>query len=91
MSIKFSKKKNKERKQHELNLLKKFRNIKHKLGKNSNNTRNKDLYREINEIKSIEIQEAEGAKIRSKAQWREEGETSRYFCSLEKKGEWRNL
>ena len=30
--------------------------------------------------------ETEGAKIRSKAQWREDGETSsRYFCSLEKK------
>ena len=39
-----------------------------------------------NQIKEIEIKEAEGAKIRSKAQWREQGETSsRYFCSLEKK------
>ena len=36
-----------------------------------------------NEIKSLETEEAEGAKIRSKAQWREDGETSsRYFCSL---------
>ena len=88
MSIKFSKKKNKERKRHKLNLLKKFQNIKNKLDKNPNNTRNKDLYRKINdEIKSIEIQEAEGAKIRSEAQWQEEGETSsRYFFSLEKKG-----
>ena len=86
-SIKFSKKKTKERKAHKWNLLKQFRNIKNKLDKNPNNTRNKELYRKINdEIKSIEIQEAEGTKIRSKAQWREDGETSSgYFCSLEKK------
>ena len=47
----------------------------------------KDLYNNINnQMKEIEIREAEGAKIRSKAQWREQGETSsRYFCSLEKK------
>ena len=47
----------------------------------------KDLYNNINnQIKEIEIREAEEAKIRSKAQWREQGETSsRYFCSLEKK------
>ena len=39
-----------------------------------------------NQIKEIEIKEAERAKIRSKAQWREQGETSSgYFCSLEKK------
>ena len=87
-SIKFSKKKIKERKEHKWNLFKQFRNIKNKFDKNPNNTINKDLYRKISdEIKSIEIQEAEGAKIRSKAKWREDGETSsRYFCSLEKKG-----
>ena len=47
----------------------------------------RDLYNNINnQIKEVEIKEAEGAKIRSKAQWREKGETSsRYFCSLEKK------
>ena len=73
-SIKSSKKKNEERKQRKWNLFKQFRNIKNKLDKNPNNTRNKDLYRKSNdEIKSIEIQEAEGAKIRSKAQWLEEG------------------
>ena len=45
------------------------------------------MYNKINqEIEQVEILEAEGAKIRSKAQWREEGETSsRYFCSLEKR------
>ena len=54
------------------------------MDKDPSNTRNKDLYNKINnEIKSIE---AEEAKIRSKAQWREEGETSsEYFCSLEKR------
>ena len=47
----------------------------------------KYLYNKINqEIKQVEILEAEGAKIRSKAQWQEDGETSsRYFSSLEKK------
>ena len=86
-SIKFSKKKNQEKKSHKRNLLKQFRNIKNKLDKDPSNTRNRDLYNKINnEIKSIEVQEGEGAKIRSKAQWREDGETSsRYFCSLEKK------
>ena len=70
-------------------MLKQFLNIKNKLDKNPYNTRNEDLYRKINdEIRSIEIQEAEGAKIRSKAQWWEEGETSSgYFCSMEKRGE----
>ena len=45
------------------------------------------MYNKINqEIKQLETLEAEGAKIRSRAQWREDGETSsRYFCSLEKK------
>ena len=45
------------------------------------------MYNKIyQEIKQLETLEAEGAKIRSKAQWREDGETSsRYFCSLEKK------
>ena len=49
----------------------------------------KDLYNNINnQIKEIEIREVEGAKIRSKGQLREQGETSsRYFCSLEKKRE----
>ena len=86
-SIKFSKKKNRERTQHKRNLLKQFRNIKNKVDRDPSNTRNKDLYYKINnEIKSLEVQEAEGAKIRSKAQWREDGETSsKYFCSLEKK------
>ena len=68
-------------------MFKQFCNIKNKLDKSPNNTRNKELYRKINdEIKSIEIQEAEGAKIISKAQWQEDGETScRYFYSLERK------
>ena len=68
-------------------MLKQFRNIKNKLDRDPSNTRNKDLYNKINnETKSIDVQEAEGAKIRSKAQCREEGETSsRYFYSLEKK------
>ena len=62
-SVKFSKKKNEERKQHKWNLLKQFWNIKNKLDKNPSNTRNKDSYRKINdEIKFIEIQEAEGQK-----------------------------
>ena len=45
------------------------------------------MYNKINqEIKQLEILEAEGAKIRSKAQWHEDSESSsRYFCSLEKK------
>ena len=73
-SIKFSKKKNKEKELHKRNLLKQFRNIKNKLDRDPSNTRNKELYNKINnEIKSIDIQEAEGAKIRSTAQWREEG------------------
>ena len=87
ISINFSEKKNSERTQHKRNLLKQFRNIKSKLDRDPSNAGNKDLYNKINnKIKSLEIQEAEGAKIRSKAQWREDGETSsRYFCSLEKK------
>ena len=82
-----SKKKNKEKELHKRNLLKQFRNIKIRLDRDPSNSRNKDLYNKINsEIKSIDVQEAEGAKIRSKAQCREEGETSsRYFYSLEKK------
>ena len=87
ISINFSEKKNREKTQHKRNLLKQFRNINSKLDRNPSNAGNKDLYNKINnEIKSLEIHEAEGAKIRSKAQWREDGETSsRYFCSLEKK------
>ena len=87
ISINFSEKKNKERAQHNRNLLKQFRNIKSKLDEDPSNARNKDLYNKINnEIKSLEIQEAEGAKIRSQAQWREDSETSsRNFCFLEKK------
>ena len=55
--------------------------------KRKHNARNKDMYNKINqEIKQLETFEAEGARIRSKAQWREDRETSsRYFCSLEKK------
>jgi exonuclease III len=38
------------------------------------------------QLKNIELQEAKGLKIRSKAKWHEEGETSsRYFCKLEKR------
>ena len=69
ISINFSKKKNKEITQHKRNLLKQFRNIKNNLHREPSNARNKDLYNKINnEIKSLEIEEAEGAKIRSKAQ-----------------------
>ena len=87
ISINFSKKINKEKTQNKRNLLKQFRNIKNKLDRDPSNARNKDLYNKINnEMKSLEVEEAEGAKIRSKAEWREDGETSsRYFCSLEKK------
>ena len=69
------------------NLRKQFRNVKNKLDRDLSNANSKYLYNKINqEIKQVEILEAEGAKIRSKAQWREDGETSsRYFCSLEKK------
>ena len=70
-------------------MLKQFRNIENKLDRDPRYARNKDLHDKINNeihVKSLEIEEAEGAKIRSKAQWREDGETSsRYFCSLEKK------
>ena len=57
------------------------------MDRDPSNANSKHLYNKINqEIKQVEILEAEGAKIRSKAQWREDGETSsRYFCSLEKK------
>ncbi len=37
-------------------------------------------------LKEFEMKELEGIKIRSKIQWREEGETnSRFFCNLEQK------
>ena len=66
---------------------KQFRNIENKLDRNPENVMYRDLYNNINnQIKEVEIKEAQGAKIRSKAHWREQGETSsRYFCSLEKK------
>ena len=87
ISLKFSKRKNRENKNYKHNLRKQFRNVKNKLDRDPSNVNSKYLYNKINqEIKQVEILEAEGAKIRSKAQWREEGETSsRYFCSLEKK------
>ena len=49
-----------------------------------------NLAEEINilkaQIKELDAKEIEGAAIRSKIQWREQGETnSRFFCSLEKK------
>lgn len=38
------------------------------------------------QLKKLELNEANGYRIRAKAQWHEEGETSsRYFCNLEKK------
>ena len=46
-SIKFSKKKNKEKELHKRNLLKQFRNIKNKLDRDPSNTRNKDLYNKM--------------------------------------------
>ena len=87
ISLNFSKRKNRENKNYKHNLRKQFRNVKNKLDRDPSNVNSKYLYNKINqEIKQVEILEAEGAKIRSKAQWREEGETSsRYFCSLEKK------
>ena len=64
ISINFYIKKNREKTQHKGNLLKQFRNIKSKLDRDPSNARNKDLYNKINnEIKLLEIQEAEGAKI----------------------------
>ena len=92
ISLNFSKRKNRENKNREFNLRKQFHNIKNKLDRDPSNARNKELYNKINqEIKQLEILEAEGAKIRSKAQWREDGETSsRYFCSLRKNEEQRN-
>ena len=68
-------------------MLKQFRNINNKLDNDPSNARNKDLHNKINnEIKSLQIEEAEGVKIRSKAQWRKDSETSsRYICSLEEK------
>ena len=87
ISLNFSKRKNRENKNYKYNLCKQFHNVKNKLDRDLSNANSKYLYNKINqEIKQVEILKAEGAKIRSKAQWREEGETSsRYFCSLEKK------
>ena len=87
ISLNFSKRKSRENKNYKFNLRKQFRNVKNKLDRDPSNANSKYLYNKINqEIKQVEILEAEGAKIRSKAQWREDGETSsRYFCSLEKK------
>ena len=86
-SLNFSKRKNIESKNYKYNLRKQFRNVKNKLDHDPSNANSKYLYNKINqEIKQVEILEAGGAKIRSKVQWREDGETSsRYFCSLEKK------
>ena len=68
--------------QHKSNLLEQFRNIKSKLDRDPSNARDKGLYNKINnEIKSLEIQEAEGAKIRSKAQLRKDGETSSRYSA----------
>ena len=68
ISLNFSKRKNRENKNHKFNLRKQFRNIKNKLDRDPSNVRNKDLYNKINqEIKQLEILEAEGATIRSKA------------------------
>ena len=57
------------------------------MDRDPSNANSKYLYNKINqEIKQVEILEAEGAKIRSKVQRQEDGEiSSRYFCSLEKK------
>ena len=63
ISINFSEKKNRERTQQKHNLLKQFRNIRNKLERDPSNAKNQDLYNKINnEIKSLEIREAEGAK-----------------------------
>ena len=46
-----------------------------------------DLSKKISaEIKSLEMNEAEGVKVRAKAKWAEKGEkVTKYFCNLEKK------
>ena len=68
ITLKFSKRKNKENKKHKSNLCKQFCNT--KLDRDPSNTRHKDLYSKINqEIKELETLEAEGAKICSKPQW----------------------
>ena len=69
ISINFSKRKNRKNKNYKFNLRKQFRNIKNKLDRDPSNAINKYLYNKINqEIKQVEILEAEGTKIRSKAQ-----------------------
>lgn len=86
-SIEYAKRKHFEKKVQKNKLIKQARNAKKKLDKNPEIQMYKDIHDRINnEIKQMEIQEAEGTKIRSKAQWREQGESStRFFCSLEKK------
>ena len=73
ISINFSKRKNRENKNYKFNLRKQFRNIKNKLDRDPSNASSKYLCNKINqEIRQVEILEAEGAKIRSEAQWRED-------------------
>ena len=70
ISLNFSKQKNRESKIYKHNLPKQFRDVKNKLDRDPSNANSKYLYNKINqEIKQVEILEAEGAKIISKAQW----------------------
>ena len=70
ISLNFSKQKNRESKIYKHNLPKQFRDVKNKLDRDPSNANSKYLYNKINqEVKQVEILEAEGAKIISKAQW----------------------
>ena len=67
-------------------LYKQLRNIDRKASK-TGEKRYFDLSKKISaEIKTLELNEAEGVKVRAKAKWAEKGEkVTKYFCNLEKK------
>ena len=75
-------------KQKKNNLYKQLRNA-NKKAQLTGDTKFKELAKRISaDIKSIETYEANGTKIRAKAQWTEEGEkVTKYFCNLEKKND----
>ena len=84
-SKKFCAKRAKQRRSKKSKLLKQLRNADRKAQRTGNSQFSLLAKRISNEIKEIEISEAEGTKVRAKAKWCEEGErVTKYFCSLEK-------
>lgn len=78
-SIAFSRKLNKRKKKHKRKLL-------HDLEKATEKNNIKRMLYLQEQLKTIENEDINGVRIRSKAKWHEEGEkSSKYFCRLEKR------